>query len=231
MKPYLRRLQEAQAEREQQRRLREQQEAAFAFTAEQDRLRILAKMEEEKRAKEEYEMQEMVREVEEARRKREAEEREERERNRLAWYRYARRCLLSAEVTPTKESIRIGIRLPDGRREIRHFEPADSVTTLYVFVASQLIPAELSRSNDPSSPPVGFQEGEDGISEDTWSFKLALAFPRRELKWEPSTSLSSLEGLRGGAQVVVESIPGRSLVPGSAMSQSDEDDDYDTEEE
>ena len=232
MTPFLKRLRDAQAEREAQRKLREEQEQAFALTAEQDRQRILKKMEEEKRAREEYEMQEMVRLVEEAERKRAMDEREERERNRLLWYRYARRCLLKPEpaLVAGGDTIRIGVRLPDGSRHVRHFEPADSVTSLYIFVASQLIPTNLSPSDDPMEPPAGFQAGEEGITEEAWSFKLALSYPRQELNWAPKMSLSSISALRGGAQVVVESVSDRSLVPGS-VGQPAGDSDYESEED
>ena len=229
--PYLARLRATAAEREAHRRLREEQDAAFARAAEEDRLRIVRKQEEERRKKEEIEMQELAKAREEAERRRAQEEREAREANRLLWYRYARRTLLESDATPGKDSVRIGVRFPDGRLQVRHFASSDSVTSLYVFVASQLIPKDLPSTEDPTSPPAGFAASESGISEDYWSFKLALAYPRREVPWSASTSLSTIDGLRGGAQLVLETIPGRALVPGSTQNQGDGDSDYDTEEE
>ena len=64
--------------------------------------------------------------------------------------------LLKPDATPGKDSVRIGVRFPDGRLQVRHFAPSDSVTSLYVFVASQLIPKELPSTEDPTSPPAGF---------------------------------------------------------------------------
>ena len=186
-------------------------------------------MEEEKRQKEEIEMQEIVRAKEEEERKKAIEEREKREQARLLWYRYARRNLLSPENKPGKGSLRIGVRLPNGLK-IRHFSESDSVTTLYVFVASQLIPKEYSVSEDPESPPSGFAPGETGINADNWSFKLATSFPRREIRWSASTLLTDVNGLQGGAQLVVEAIPGQALIPGNGQNQ-DEDSDYNTEED
>ncbi|KAL5511305.1 UCP10 [Sanghuangporus vaninii] len=230
--PFLARLRAATAEREAHRRLREEQDAAFARAAEEDRLRIARKQEEERRQREEIEMQELAHAREEAERRRVQEEREAREANRLLWYRYARRTLLKPDATPGKDSIRIGVRFPDGRLQVRHFASSDSVTSLYVFVASQLISKDLLSNEDPTSPPPGFASSESGISEEYWSFKLALAYPRREVPWSASTPLSTIDGLKGGAQLVLETIPGRALVPGSTQNQGDDgDSDYDTEEE
>ena len=108
--------------------------------------------------------------MKEEERKKAIEEREKREQARLLWYRYARRNLLSPENKPGKGSLRIGVRLPNGLK-IRHFSESDSVTSLYVFVASQLIPKEYPVSEDPESPPSGFAPGETGINADNWSFK------------------------------------------------------------
>lgn len=231
MTPFLQRLRAAHAERLAQRRLRAEQDDAFARAAEADRARTVARKEEERQKQEEIEMQEMSRAREEAERRRVQEEREEREMNRLLWYRYARCSLLAKEATPGKDAIRVGVRLPDGRLQVRHFASSDSVTSLYVFVAAQLIPKDLSPAEDPTSPPHGFAPGEADITEDYWSFKLALAYPRREVRWEASKPLSTIDGMRGGAQLVVESIPGHALIPGSTQDQNDGDSDYDTEEE
>ncbi|KAI5119952.1 hypothetical protein M0805_002141 [Coniferiporia weirii] len=229
--PFLARIRAAHIERLAQRRLREDQDAAFARAAQTDRERIEAKRAEETREREEIEMQELRRTEEEEKRRRDQEDRDKRETNRLLWYRYARNALLPPEATPGKDALRVAVRLPDGPLRIRHFAPHDSVTSLYVFIASQLIPKELAASEDPSTPPPGFSPGEAGVSDDNWSFKLALAYPRRELRWTASTLLSDLEGLRGGGQLVVESIPGHSLIPGKKSVEQDGDSDYDTEEE
>ncbi|KAH8117059.1 hypothetical protein DFH11DRAFT_1578994 [Phellopilus nigrolimitatus] len=229
--PFLGRLRSAHVERLTQRRLREEQDEAFARAAQADRERLAAKLAEERRAHEEIEMQELRRSEEEAARQKAREERETKEANRLHWYRYARRCLLPSAITPSKDTVRIGVRLPGGQLQIRHFSPADSVTSLYIFVATQLIPKDLPSSEDPSSPPSGFLAGEAGVSEKNWSFKLALAYPRREVRWAASTSLSAIEGLKGGGQLVIESIPGQALVPGdNEHNQGNGDSDYDSEE-
>ncbi|THG96520.1 hypothetical protein EW145_g7764, partial [Phellinidium pouzarii] len=229
--PFLTRLRSAHLERLAQRRLREEQDAAFARAAQTDRERIETKRAEEARAQEEIEMQEMRKTTEEEERRREREERDTREANKLLWYRYARKTLLPPEAAPGKGAVRIGVRLPDGRLQIRHFAPSDSVTSLYVFVAALLIPEALSAAEDPSAPPTGFLPGAVGVSKENWTFKLALAFPRREVPWSASALLSDVEGLHRGGQFVVESIPGHALIPGSGLNEGNGDSDYDTEEE
>ena len=231
--PFLDRLRALQEERLEQTRVIEAQNAAYELAAQRDTERIYAKMAEEKRQKEEFEMQERKKEAEERERQKIAEEKAQREHNRLQWYRYARRNLLTPEpkAMSPKDVIRVGVRLPDGKRVIRQFSPSDSVTSLYVFVASQLIPANLSTSDDPSSPPSGFAPGQAGVTEDYWSFKLATAYPRQEIAWHSQVPLSTVQALHGGAQLVVESIPGHALIPGSTQGHGDDDSDYDTEDE
>ena len=231
IKPFLDRLRSAREEQLSQRRLREEQDAAFALSAQRDRERIEAKKAEEQKKIEEIEMQERKRSEEEAAKQKLFEEKQAKEANRLHWYRYARSSLLLPEPGKSKEVIRIGVRLPDGRLQVRFFNPSDTLTSLYVFAASQLIPKELPLSEDPRSPPSGFLPGEAGVTDDSWSFKLALAYPRQEVPWAFQTPLSTLEGLKGGAQLVVESLPGHTLIPGSSQTVHEDSDGYDTEEE
>lgn len=228
--PFLTRLRTQHLERLEQRRIREEQDAAFARAARADAERIAEKRCEEQRAREELEMQELQRAIEESKKQREKEEHEERQANKLLWYRYARRSLLPQETAPGKDALRIGVRMPDGRLHVRHFTRSETVTSLYVFVASHLIPKELPSSEDPEYPPAGFEPGEAGITNETWSFKLAWSYPRREVLWTKSTLLSELDGLRGGGQLVVESLPGQALIPGN-MHQDEGNSDYDTEED
>ena len=73
---------------------------------------------------------------------------------------------------------------------------------------------------------------EAGISQESWSFKLSSSYPRRELPWTPGKALAEVESMRGGGQVVVEAIPGHSLIPGNGQPHDDgSSDEYDTEEE
>lgn len=217
--PYLGRLKATQRERDFERRLREEQDAAFALTAQRDRERIQAKMAAEKEARLAAERAEREKqEAEEAERK-EIEEQQNKEALRMDWYRYARRCLLSPEPAPGPGAVRVGIRMPDGRRLIRLFKPSDSLTALYTFVAIQEIPAAIPADGDPARPPTGYLAGETGIKVEGWRFKLVSTFPRSEILWQAGKALQDVDTLRGGAQLVVEAI-------GPANG-----DDYDTEEE
>lgn len=230
--PLLERLRAQHEHHLEQRRIVEAQNTAYELAAQRDTERIQAKMAEERRQKEEIEMQELKLAQEERERQRRAEEKAARDNNRLHWYRYARKTLLAPEtkVASPKDTIRLGVRFADGKRVIRQFTPSDDLTTLYVFVASHLIPKNLPESEDPSSPPAGYEPGVAGITDDYWSFKLATSYPRQEIPWQSHVPLSSVQALHGGAQLVVESIPGHALIPGTKQ-ESNGDSDYDTEEE
>jgi len=127
-------------------------------------------------------------------------------------------------VTPEADgragAIRIAIRLPGGDgRSIRQFSSDDTLTSLYAYVDSQFIPSDMPPSSDLITPPSGILTGEAAIelhiqsnsslTEEKkgnawWGFKLVLAFPRRELAWTSQTTLGSVDGLKGGAQIVVD---------------------------
>ena len=154
---------------------------------------------------------------------------------RMDWRRWARRTLIQPEPVDSKAAIRIALRLPGGDgRSIRHFSPEDSLTALYAYVDSQFIPLGFDFSDDPQIPPQGFVANDAGIehqvrslgADNWWGFKLVLAYPRRELAWQANTNLGSVDGLQGGAQIVVEKVGHR---VSSSRGPSPADDDYDTE--
>lgn len=176
------------------------------------------------------------REEKEAEKARLAEEEKQRniETSRMHYYRYARRTLFSAqEPVLSKDYFRIGFRLPDGRRIIRNFSGDDDLTALYSFAATLLIPAELPEEKDPLEPPAEFANGLNGLNEELWSFKLALTYPRKEVDWAPGVPLSSIDGLKGGAQLVVEmkKIPTARSRASLGREANGDSDEYDTEEE
>ncbi len=218
--PYLGRLKSTQRERDFERKLREEQDAAFELAAQRDHERIQAKIAAEKEARRAAERAEREKQEMEAAKTRELNERKARETTRIDWYRYARRCLLPPESAPGPGVVRIGIRMVDGRRLIRHFKVTDTLTALYVFVAIQSIPSAFDSSSDPDHPPEGYLAEEAGIKEEDWSIKLVSAYPRVEIPWKAGTSLQEVDALKGGGQLVVE-----------ATASSTTDDGYDTEEE
>ncbi|KAF7977538.1 hypothetical protein HWV62_16732 [Athelia sp. TMB] len=234
--PFLDRLRNAARERERDRFLREEQDRAFQDTARRDRERIEAKI-----AQSEREKLEEVKRAEEARQAEERREQERLESERLAairmeWRRWARRSLVKPETAKgIPGAIRLAIRLPGAEgRTIRQFAPSDSLTALYAYVDSQLIPSDLPASADPSTPPTGTPIDEDGLANQSggavewWGFRLFLAYPRKELAWKSQVCLGEITELKGGTQIVVER--GGSHVSSRATSPTGGDDDeYDTE--
>lgn len=229
--PFLGRIRSSQREREHERSLRNEQDNAFALSAQRDRERIEAKLAAERTARQEVERAEQQHQNEVAKSKRAKEEQEAKKLRQLDWCRYARRSLLPTEPAPSQNAIRVGIRLPDGNRLVRRFAPTDTLTTLYTFVAIQAIPSELTPSGDPSTPPEGYLPGEAGIQADNWSFKLVSAYPRSEIHWKASIALESIKELKDGGQLVVETNRAEQAHNLDAQTASTDDDDYNTEEE
>lgn len=216
-------------------------------------------MEEERREREEVKRREEQERAEAEKQERDKVAEEMRETIRMEWRRWARKTLVTPEADGRVGTIRIAIRLPGGEgRSVRQFSPDDTLTSLYAYVDSHFIPSEMPPSSDPVAPPSGILVGEAGIESQIhshspaeekegnravawWGFKLVLAYPRRELVWAPHTTLESIEGLKGGAQIVVEKIRnGKSREPerertgprsaGTVSPTSSEDEDgYDTE--
>jgi len=142
---------------------------------------------------------------------------------------------------PQRSGVRIGIRLPDGKRVIQIFHVNDSITCLYAFVDSQLIPDEFAPTDDPKSPPTTSLQGEaavhdvisryDGEPEKWWGFKLALIYPRKEVGWQKGSKIGSIKGLESGGQLVVEMVSngnGKARRSQESLGGGDSDE-YDTE--
>ena len=243
--PFLSKLRAQAAERERERQLRAEQDRAFEESRRRDRERIEARQSEERRrAEEEARAQEEARSREEARQAQEA--------HRMAWRRYLRRGLVMREPRPGEagrgKTVRVGLRMPDGRRAVRFFGESDTLSALYAYVDSLFIPKELPESGDPAAPPSDGVAGEAGLvkeidgagkaPEKWWGFRLWLAYPRKEVGWEPAKRLGDVEALKGGGQLVVESavgeesakLKGKQRATDASTSGEDEDDGYETEE-
>lgn len=208
--------------------MREEQDQAFQDSARRDTERIREKMEEERRARERIK----AKKEEEERKVREQEERMKKEAVRMEWRRWTRRAESGRRENVDAKGLRIAIRLPSGARVMRVFERSATLTALYAFVDSNLIPPEHGVDEDPSEPPEdGYWNGnlEDCVEAriareasgmEWWGFQLALAYPRKEIPWRSHVSLGDIESLKGGGQVVVEL-----MGPNTG-----EDDGYDTED-
>lgn len=238
--------------RDRERALRAEQDRAFEESKRRDKERIERKVAEEKKAREEA-----VRVAEEKAREEEARERQELEQldweqKRMEWRRWGRRTLVPREPRPGNaepargKTLRIGVRMPDGKRGVRFFGEGDSVTAVYAYVDTLLIPEgrEWSSDLDPVSPPDGKANGEDGLVQAMrtagkegvrwWGFNLVLSYPRREILWEAGKKLGDIEGLKAGGQLVVEMLDTNSVMKGKgkarATSSGSDDDGYVTEE-
>ena len=157
--PFLAKLRAQAAERDRERKLREEQDRAFAESARKDAERI-ERRRQEQRAAEEAKQRAAEAEARAAQEKRKAEEAKKLwEAHRMDWRRWIRRGLVVREPRPGEsgrgKTMRVGVRMPDGRRVVRFFGENDSVTALYAFVDSLFIPAEFGQDADPATPPGG----------------------------------------------------------------------------
>ena len=227
--PFLDRIKATARQRELERQLREEQDRAFMESARIDREKLEARILAEKQEEDEKRAEEEQRLAEEAVRR-------AREYTKASWRSLARKQLLLGETMDGKDGLRMGIRLPDGQRLIQNFSRTASLTTLYACVDLHFVPAKsLSSEHAEADVPQGekgLQNLMASVGEDAdawWGFKLFLAYPRKEIPWAPNVQLSDVEGLQGGGQVVVEILNGRR--PSSdGRVQSNEDDEYDTED-
>ncbi|KAF8314993.1 hypothetical protein DL93DRAFT_2079643 [Clavulina sp. PMI_390] len=186
--PLLTRLRTERWERAQERKLREEQDRAFAEAAARDRERTLKKQAEERAAAE------AARKAEEERLAKATTKA-----NAAAWRRYARRALLVPEA---KDGVRIGVRMPDGKRILRTFDRANSTVDVYIFVETLFIPASEDPSSDPTTPPPGFTT--DACAQHEWAFGLVTSFPRKEILPSKETLLGDIPEFKGGANLALE---------------------------
>ncbi|KAL0568402.1 UBX domain-containing protein 10 [Marasmius crinis-equi] len=226
--------------RQAERALRAQQDRAFEESARRDRDRILAKIREDEEKK---------RVAEEERRRAEEEERkrEEEERERVRWEneRMGQRKWLSENAFAGgvggegSGELRVAVRMPDGRRLVRRFRKDETLSNLYAFVDVQFLApnavSATSTASDADSAVQGFirtMATPDPVK--WWGFRLASAYPRKEIPWSDSTQLASIpEIAAGGGQLVVEMVSNghRSSngVNGKGKAKAEDHDGYDTE--
>ncbi|KAJ4485353.1 hypothetical protein J3R30DRAFT_3282031 [Lentinula aciculospora] len=241
VKPYLDRTrthrEAVERERMIERELREAQDRAFEETKRRDKERMLKKMEEEKaelqKKRAEEDIQRMESERLERQRVEALEQAEERDRWRT-WFRQA----LPAE-PGVNETIRIAIRMPDGRRLMRRFDAnTDTLDTLYAFVDTELVSTSVSSSLLPS-PSYTFNTLHALLSShlskpnEWWGFTLLSAYPRQLVPWAPDTLLGGIKALSGG-QLVVEMASSRVIgngknTNGKGKGKAQEEDEYETE--
>ena len=224
--PVLNRKRGEQRSRDYERRLREEQDRAYADSQRKDYERIVKHRAEEHRKREEEQAQKIAAKEREELARAAAAERQRRDSQKMAWRRYARRMLVREEVPGSKTAISIKIRMPSGKQLVRRFEPTDSVTALYAFVASQFIPESDLSEDDPLEPPGGGEFGKNVEDHDwEWEFQLAVAFPKTVIGWQKGdrTAIGDVGVLKRGGNLVVEMQ--KPIESAASMEVTDEDDD------
>ena len=226
--PFLVRYRSQLEERERDRALREQQDRAFQESAQRDRERIQSRIRAEQEEAERLRLENEARRQEEERKRLEREKQANFQALRLQYRRWMRRCIVPAEHRGPN-GIRLALKLPGNTRVVRTFSASATLTELYAFVDTQILPLNLQPETDPDhileGPEPDLQKLESYIqsqakvAESWWGFKLALSYPRREIKWSARASLTQA-GLKTGEQLVVE------LTDGKTDSQHPLDDDY-----
>ncbi|KAF8632655.1 hypothetical protein AX17_004788 [Amanita inopinata Kibby_2008] len=245
--PFLDVLKAAERERQLERQLREEQDRAYREAARRDKERIEARMRQEREEAEERRRQEEEAKKERERRELEEREKQKKEQERMVWRRWIRRTFYGDSLKGDGEGpLRMAIRLPNGSRIVRRFKPEASLTALYAFVDSRLVPPHLVEDDDPETlPNVSSDQSPESCIEskistldrgakEWWGFHVVNAYPRKEIEWATNITLGDVECLKGGGQVVVEMLNfdnGR-CSSGERITNGvdDEDDGYDTEE-
>ncbi|KAG1721201.1 uncharacterized protein EDB91DRAFT_1256622 [Suillus paluster] len=224
--PFLVRFKTALQDRDRDRRIREEQDRAFREATRRDREAIEARIRQEK------EEEERARRLaEDVKRKQEDSARQKHQAGiRMEWRKFMRKSLL----VPEARGLRLAIKLPGNGRVVRSFPPSATLTSLYAFADSQLIPPTSRPEDDPSQAPEGvvgdIPQLDSYILSQTaghawWGFTLASAYPRREFRWKANTSLTEI-GLRDGEQIVMELITAHVSTNGQVS-----DDEYESESE
>ncbi|KAF9465844.1 hypothetical protein BDZ94DRAFT_1213664 [Collybia nuda] len=227
---YLERIHASHKERERDRQLREEQDQAFNDSVRRDTERIRSKMEEDRKERDRIK----AKKEEDERKIGEQREKAKKDAVRMEWRRWTRRIEKVKGENASVKELRISIRLPSGARVMRMFDKSSTLTALYIYVDTNLIPSEYNMDEDPLEPPEdGYWKGdlEDcieariarGVSgTEWWCFQLALAYPRKEIPWKSGVSLGDIESLKGGGHIVVELL--------GHQASSTGDDGYDTED-
>ncbi|KAF8559473.1 hypothetical protein OG21DRAFT_1503382 [Imleria badia] len=231
--PFLTRLQSQLEEREKDRIIREQQDRAFQESAERDRARIQARIRAEQEEVERERLENEARSQEEQRMQLVREKQANLQALRVQYRRWMRRCIVPTEHRGAN-GIRLALKLPGNTRVVRTFSPSSTLTELYAFVDTQMLPLAFQPETDPEHISEGSEpdlqklgnyiqlQAIDAVS--WWGFKLVLPYPRREIKWTPSALLVEA-GLKSGEQLVVE------LTDGSTNSQDLSDDEYESDDD
>lgn len=214
--PFLTRLRAQDAARKAERRIRDEQDRAFAAAAAKDTERVLRKR------KEEEERLRALRkgEDDDRERKRREDDRAAVRRRAGLWRAWQRRELEQAGEAREGTGVRVGVRLGDGRQVVRRFWTHDRVERVYAWVECAL----GERVDGPAEAGGGARPD---AYEHTYEFRLATTFPRVVLEVDGSAADGALGPKLGqGANLVVEGLEKRRESMGEAGS-DDEDEEED----
>jgi FAS-associated factor 2 len=234
VQPFLIRIKNAERERESEKRLREEQDQAFRESAKRDRERIERLMHADREAEAERRRREAAQQGEAERKAAERAIYVKRREERIKWSSWAERVFVEPEPNSTGDgALRIAVTLPRTGRVVRRFRKETTLTGLFMYVDSQIISAELRGQHETVNPPNGATGAAEAVleaeirqaraSESWWGFKLLLAYPRKEIRWEAGKCLTEIEGLSGGGQIVVEMVDGSLFDEDNIESESESD--------
>lgn len=202
---YLHQLRREQHQREQERELRAEQDRAYEEASRRDQERVLQRREEEQ-----------MRLAQEASLAQAEAAKASMLQRAAQWRTWAHAHFVPKEpeagVAPT---IRVSVKLPDGRNLQRHFRPSDTLEHLYAYVDT--IDAHVEDA--PLSRPTGYEH--------TYPFQLVQTYPRRLLSHDIlSSALQDVQGFGPSASLIVEP-----LHPDEPSGSSEEDDDDDDDDD
>lgn len=172
LNPFLNQLRSQKRERENQRRLKEEQDRAYAESSKRDYERVQAK---------ERELR-LAREAEERRKSEETLRRQEQS-NRQEW---RTKVAASFGAEPNEGGVRLVIRLPDGKRLIRRFSEQEDARRIWYFIECEAHGHQVGiPSTMPSSSSSTITTSSVSPSyHPKLTFSLARTFPRKLLTFQ-----------------------------------------------
>lgn len=180
----------ARAQRTEQqasRDLREEQDSAYQRSLAQDRERVRRKREEEEA---------------QIRAEKQAQEAAEQQRQRLEqreeWRRWRATQIRDEPDASTADTVRLSIRLPDGKRLIRNFDSAAPLDDLYAYVECHDLLSQEENADLHTSPPSNYKHD--------YKFQLVSPMPRNVIGLDDGSTI--VEKVGRGGNLIVEGLDG-----------------------
>lgn len=188
-------------EREMERQLRDEQNAAYERSLAADREREKVAREDSIRKEQEAKVQQLEAEkaaLEQERLEQEQQaSREERKKNERQWKLWRTGQLnLHLDSESNQDTARVSIRLLSGHRLIHRFRGTQTLDDIYAFVECQDILTNSFIRETPKAPPAGYVH--------KYSFELASTMPRKVLIPDKTTQIKDAKHVWPSASLVVE---------------------------